>query len=260
MIFYKIQAQNQRITGGLHMKLAICDDEILELKHLETQIKSYADMHPEQMINHASFQSSAELLPRIREGSYDIYLLDIIMDGDNGIAVGNAIRKVDDKAIIIYTTSSPDYAIECYDVAAFSYLVKPIKDQRLFEILDKAARRIPQKAEGHLSIRTAEGNKSVLKSKIVYIEYYSHYFSCYLEDGTHITSLSFRESFDQIAKPVLETVLFQKASSSFIVNLAQVEKITKKGFLMKNGEEITVTRRYSDTKKKFTQYIMRGDK
>ena len=240
------------------LNIAVCDDAVLELRQLEMQIKRYAGGRPELTISCTSFQSSEELLTRVRKGAYHIYLLDIIMDGKDGIAVGNAIRSVDEEAVIIYTTVSPDYAIESYTVAAFYYLLKPVEDNKLFPVLDKAAKRFLLKPEGYISIRTADATRSVPISSIVLIEYHYHCLSYYLEQGEIITSLTFRESFDHVSRPLLENVFFQKVSSSYIVNLTHMDAVTKRGFLMKNGTEVNVTRLYSDAKKRYAQFVMRG--
>lgn len=238
------------------LKIAICDDEVQELSYLKTLINEYAKKHPQLNVSCVCCQSSEELLLYVQKDAFHIYLLDIIMKGKDGIAIGEAIRNVDKKAAIIYTTSSPDYAVQSYTVNAFYYLLKPLGSKDLFPILDRAAKSFEKKINTCLLVRTRDGLFSIKKSTIVYIEYHSHSMSYYLEDGTVINSLSFRENFDQASEAILADELFAKISKSYIINFSQVEHITKKGFFMKNGTEISVSRLYTGAKKAYMDYIL----
>ena len=60
------------------------------------------------------------------EEHYDIYLLDVVMPGLNGIELAKEIRSSDKAADIIFLTSSPEFAVESYTVKASNYLVKPV--------------------------------------------------------------------------------------------------------------------------------------
>ena len=57
---------------------------------------------------------------------YDVFLLDIYMHNMSGIQVAEEIRKKDKYVLIIFITSSKDYAVEVYRVHASDYLLKPI--------------------------------------------------------------------------------------------------------------------------------------
>ncbi|RGY96001.1 LytTR family DNA-binding domain-containing protein [Clostridium sp. AM58-1XD] len=240
------------------IKIAICDDESGELRQLETLIKAYDKEHPELDISFKSYSSSAELLFDIEENAYHIYLLDIIMDGKDGIEIGKAIRDVDKKAAIIYATISPDYAVQSYTVEALYYLVKPFNEDKLFPVLDRAAKKLIKGENGCFSVRTRKGLRSLRNSAVIYIEYHSHRLSYHLAGGEVVESLTFRESFDQVSGAILKDEMFVKISKSYIVNFRQIESITKKGFIMKDGTEIAVSRLYANIKKDYMDYVLRG--
>ena len=239
-------------------RIAACDDDGVAISQLKMLISQYALEHSELELSFTPFCSPEELALHIKRHAFDIYLLDIILGKTDGIELGAAIRQEDEKAVIIYITSSPDYAVQSYSVEAFYYLLKPIGRQSLFPVLDKVFTLLYKTQNSAFSIRTRDGLYSVKTSRIVYIEYHSHRLLYHLDDGTNILSITFRESFDRISAPILKNSSFAKVSSSFIVNFMHVKKITKKGFYMTNDMEITVSRLYPDVKREYMDYILKG--
>ena len=75
-------------------------------------IKEYNILHPCLSISISFFTSGEELLENIKQqGRYDLFFLDIVMPGMNGITLGNTLRKQGIHEPIIYLTSSEEYAI-----------------------------------------------------------------------------------------------------------------------------------------------------
>src|SRR5699024_8097706 len=103
------------------MRIAICDDEILQLELLKHYVEKWAI---EEGIN-----SSIELFKSaesfhfqwLEDFSYDIILLDIQMAELSGIELAKLIREKDKHIQIIFVTAIPDYIGEGYDVDAINY-------------------------------------------------------------------------------------------------------------------------------------------
>ena len=57
---------------------------------------------------------------------FDIILLDIQMEDVDGMTAAKRIRQVDDQVVLVFITSSPQFAIKGYEVDATSYLLKPL--------------------------------------------------------------------------------------------------------------------------------------
>ena len=60
------------------------------------------------------------------------------MADKTGIDIGSLIRRTGGQSVIIYITSSDEFALEAYHVRAVRYLLKPIKAELFFEALDYA--------------------------------------------------------------------------------------------------------------------------
>ena len=74
--------------------------------------------------------------------AWDILLLDVEMPGCSGVELAKKVREENKRLQIVFLTGYADYIAEGYDVSALHYLLKPIDRQKLFSVLDRAARRL----------------------------------------------------------------------------------------------------------------------
>ena len=125
------------------LRIAICDDETRFLHQAANFVQEYLHGHPELSGHIHTFRYGQELLYQVEEtGGFDLYLLDIIMPGPNGIQTGLQLRELSNSGEIVYLTTSSDYAVDSYSVRAFYYLLKPLEKKRLFEVLDAADKKL----------------------------------------------------------------------------------------------------------------------
>ena len=91
-------------------------------------------------VEYAFFHTPQELLAAsFGEGQNpDIYILDIEMPRMNGLEVAKAIRTRDSKALIVFLTSHVKYMPDVFEVVTFDFISKPITEERLRALLDKA--------------------------------------------------------------------------------------------------------------------------
>lgn len=85
------------------MQIALCDDEITSHERTMDLIRQYKQIHSERTLSLSSFTSGKELINHVDEhGGFDLYILDCIMPGMNGIELGAALRMRDDMGFLIY--------------------------------------------------------------------------------------------------------------------------------------------------------------
>lgn len=112
--------------------IAICDDSKQERQILAALFKRYQELHATPLQIHI-FQNGFSLLDAIDQGKrFDITILDILMPGENGIEIARNIRASGTDTEIIFLTSSPEYAVDSYEVKAQNYLLKPITEEKFF--------------------------------------------------------------------------------------------------------------------------------
>lgn len=227
------------------ISISICDDESAQLAQTEAFLREYRSLRPDIDLSMTSFPSGAALLEHLRvKGAFDIYLLDIIMPGQNGIELGLGIREADQVGQIVYLTTSPDFAVDSYRARASDYLLKPLDKGRLFQSLDGLIAGIEQKRQAFATIKTREGLRRIPLHCIVYGELAGRCVQYHLADGSAIEGMSLRGSFQDAVEPFLAHRRFVLCATSFFVNLSFVEQIDPAGLRLTDGGTIPVSRAF----------------
>lgn len=241
------------------IKLVLCDDNSSDLEALRISADNYINRHGFDGET-VCFTSPEEVL-RFSENSGErdavVYLLDVIMPETDGIALGKRIRERDKSAAVIYISSSQEYLLDAFSVRAFSYLLKPFSEEKLFSELDECLSKVkvqPQK----LSIKTADGIVLLALSEIIAVEYLDHRLIFHLAESQKIESAYRKQSFDIQAKELLETGAFLKIAASYLLNYQNIQGIKADEFIMSDGSKYKITRKYADARKKYIDYELNG--
>lgn len=226
------------------MHIVICDDKIEDLAIIEKMLLKYSTCHPNINFETEKFSDAHKLFGKIQDNQLaDIYILDIIMSKVTGIEIGNQIRKSGNKSIIIYITSSADFALDAYDVHAVRYLVKPVSEEKFFEAVDYALSYIDVKRGSIYIVKTKDGLEQVPYSQIEYIESSSRMLEVNLTNGGKIRSICIRKSFDEEIKELLDDKSFIKVHKSFLINLRYIKKLNRSNVIMESGASIPVSKK-----------------
>ena len=81
------------------------------------------------------------------KGQYDIILLDIQMKHLDGMTAAEKIRMVDPDVVIIFITSTVQYAVQGYAVDALGYVLKPVLYPAFAKLMEKAIVRVKARRE-----------------------------------------------------------------------------------------------------------------
>ncbi len=117
------------------MRIAICDDEKRICAILAEKVGKICP--DAEIITYASGKEllNADELP-------DILLLDIRMPGISGMDVAKTLRDRDWRKILIFITGEEEQVFNSFDLQAFHFLVKPVADEKLKEVLDNARKEL----------------------------------------------------------------------------------------------------------------------
>ena len=219
----------------MEVKIAICDDEHHQAEYNKMLVNKWAGEN--NISVKIDMFDSAENFKGARRGNniYDILLLDIGMSGQNGVELAREIRRSDAKLTIIFITGYADYISEGYDVSALHYLIKPIKEDKLFETLNKALSSLRQVSRMIIFPKTG-GDIKIKADDIIYAEAVSHTVMLYLASGSEEIKMRISD---------MERLLgdgFFKCHSSFIVGLKYARRVTKSAVILENGRELPLSR------------------
>lgn len=238
-------------------QIAVCDNDTTELTHTCELVEKFRNQHPEADISLRRFSSGADLTEALENGKqFHLYLLDILMPEPNGIQIGKKIREKDKYSVILYLSTSAEFALESYHVRARDYLLKPLKESELFCCLAEALVQCDSLETGRLLIRTKNGLESIAYPKLVYIEYLNHRIYCHLFDGECVESTWQRQPFHDLADSLAKDGRFLKISASHVINMQHVRTITVREFIMTDGTHLSITRTYYGARQKYMDYIL----
>jgi DNA-binding LytR/AlgR family response regulator len=223
--------------------ITICDDSLQDLMYMEKMLYHYRERNPDSLFAVNKYSDPGKLYARIEEGEYaDIYILDILMPDKSGIELGNLIRAQKRKSIIMYTTTSVDYALEAYQVLACRYLVKPLEEAVFQEAVQYALMQAELNREPVFRIKTAEGVLTFAYSGILYVECRQRSLYLYAKDGTCIHSIVLRGTFEKAVEELLDSWTFVQIHKSYVVNMEYISRYKQDSVTMENGQILPVSR------------------
>lgn len=205
-------------------------------------LNAYLSSRPDLSGQVETFRSGSTLLARVEDvGGFDLYVLDILMPELSGIDTGRRLRALGDGGEIIYLTSSNDFAADSYDVRAFFYLLKPVNEGKLFQVLDAAVENLKRRRSSAVVVTTVDGPRRILLERIRYVERVGRYMRYYCTDTT-IDSQTIRVSFREAVAPLLADRRFCLCGASFLLNFQHVAGVNGQSALLDNGQAVILPR------------------
>lgn len=242
------------------MKFTICDDTLSDLVALETILNQYAKTNnssieiekynnPEILLKHIEFSPD----------EYHIFFLDVVMQ-INGIDVASLIRKIRPDAIIIFATSSKEFAIDAFGVRAYDYILKPLDPNQVFKCINRLINEINSTPQTICKIKMNDYTITTINIKdIAYIESINRRLIIHKKNGEDITSTTLHSKFLDSIPFDYEKCNFINCHASYVVNMNYIKSINDKSFVMKNDDVIPISKSMlSQVKKTYINYLV-GD-
>ena len=218
----------------MRYKIAICDDCDVDRQYILNMVTLWGERSG--YIVHVDLFSSAEnfLFHYAEEGDYDILLLDIEMGTMDGVTMAKRLRKENDTVQIVFITGYSDYILEGYEVAALHYLMKPVKEEKLCAVLDRAAQKLA-KNEKVLNFEIGGEMIRVPIYQIRYADVFGNYVTIHA-----LSDVTVKMTLSELEKQLDER--FYRAGRSCIVNLSQISRVTKAEIKLSDGTAIPLPR------------------
>ena len=233
------------------MRIAICDDEkriCVILAEKAGKICPGAEI-----ITYASGKEmlDADELP-------DILLLDIRMPEISGMDAAKILRDRDWRKILIFITGEEDQVFNSFDLQAFHFLVKPVADEKLKEVLDNARKELERygdisgKQDKYIEIQSGTAHIRINLSQLLYAEVYDRKTILHMKKENI-------EYYGQLS--ALEELVgkdFYRIHRSYLVNMKYVERYDRTSITTLEGDNIPIARReYDGFLKAYMEYSRR---
>ena len=195
------------------LEIAICDDDAIILKTLGKYFGKLNDA----TIKYDIYNSADTLYRYVEEQGtvYDVFILDIEMQGMNGLELAQKIREKDSNCLIIFLTNYSQYVFSVFEVITFDFLRKPLEYSE-FENLIKKIKRYFNITKGVFVFSYRKNSFSIPFEEIYYIEKSGRRAYLYSKDKEYIFNMTLNEIWKQ-----LDSGAFV-ASLSLLLNKSQM--------------------------------------
>lgn len=232
-------------------KVAICDDEELALREMSAVAES---LLRERGLHFAvrAFPSAKALMRAYRSGeTWDLLLLDIMLDGQDGLQLAESLRAQGSDMDLVFITASPEFALAGYRSFPVSYLLKPLTREKLAAGLDHCLER--RKKQPPLILDTVGGGSvSAAPEEIRYLEVFRKEVVVHCRDR----SLSCLGPFHEVLTR-LPREQFYQCHRSYVVNLTFVAGVRKYAFLLQGGGEVPIAMRaYAQAQDRWMEFLV----
>lgn len=231
------------------ISIAICDDESADLAEMETITSELLEAEGISC-DISRFGDAGSLLSAVNGAeTFDILLLDVMMENLNGIELAAALRKQGNDTAIVFISINREMALLGYEVSAVRYLAKPIQREKLREALLYCCRTYLTQKE--ILLPTAEGQRRILVSDVIYIEPWERGTRLVLVDGECKTGSKISE-----LERLLPQEKFVYCHRTLLVNLAFIQTIRYCELTLKNGQVLPISKyRQVQMKESFMRYL-----
>ncbi len=218
----------------MNYKIAICDDCDADRQYVLCMVERWAASAGHAV--HADTFASAEsfLFHYGEESDYDILLLDIEMGAMDGVTMAKRLRRENDTVQIVFITGYSDYISEGYEVAALHYLMKPVKEEKLCAVLDRAAEKL-FKNERSLNLESGGEMVRVPIYQIRYADVLGNYVTIHA-----LFNVTVKMTLGELEKQLDER--FYRVGRSAIINLTQISRVTRTEIRLSDGTVIPLPR------------------
>ena len=215
-------------------RVAICDDSNTDAGYVQSILNNWATAR-QLSVQVETFPSAESFLFHYAEDkAFDILLLDIEMESMDGVTMAKQVRKDNETVQIVFITGYSEYIAEGYEVAALHYLMKPVKEDKLFAVLDRALEKQKQN-ERHLNLELSGEMVRIPFYEIRYLDVRQNYVTIHgKQDYTVKRTLGeFEKELDD---------RFHRVGRAMILNLKYIQRVTKTDVHLSDGTVLPLPR------------------
>jgi len=242
------------------VKIALCDDNPSELNKINDRINAFllgenlnnsSEIHP--------FLSADDLLRYTEQhGRFDLLFLDIVMPGMNGIELAKELRSKDRKSMIVFLTTSSEYAVSSYQVDAFYYLLKPYSSSDINSLLKKIFNKLESEKSTSIVVKESGKLTKIEIHNIQFLESIKHMIYFHLRDFSIISCYGTINEFSDL---LLSDERFVRCHKSFIINMNFVKSLSSSYFIMQDKVIIPISRQsFKQIKNAYIDFFFKKDK
>lgn len=229
-------------------KVIICDDD----KDICNWLAEKLNAHYANKLCISVCEYAEELLEEGKEQEVqaDIILMDILLKDANGIKIIQQIQESKPELKAIFITGYIDYASDIFCANPSSFLVKPLKEENLYEAVDKVIGEMMEE-ESQSYVLKSKGNIARVKfSDILYCESEKRVLILH-EKKRDVISY---KKLDEVEQELPD--YFLRCHQSYLVNMNQIMNFEADRIMLYGGQEVPVSRaKRKEARERFLEFI-----
>ena len=238
----------------MELNIAIVDDTLSDIIRLENFLRNWFYGSEHKLVRISSYANGEEILKDFEPKMFHIVFMDIIMGDINGVETARQLRLEDTELLIVFMTTSSEYAFKTFPIHPFDYVLKPYHQKDVEKVLNEAV-RVLTATDPTVTIKIPHSEYTIpmrLISSVVSNR--NHTVEINLTDGKCVVStMTFRE----IEKLFAEDSRFLLCNRGIIVNMSQISSQEKGVFVMKDGARYPIrVNGQSKITAAFSQYLI----
>lgn len=234
-------------------RVAIVDDNRTDAEYVQSILSAWAQ-HRQVSAQVQRFASAESFLFHYADDkAWDVLFLDIEMGAMDGISLAKKIRQDNETVQIVFITGFAEYISEGYEVSALHYLMKPVKQEKLFAVMDRAVVAM-HKAESVILLHVNGETRCLPIGTVQYVEAFAHTVSIV----TSAETIQVKMPISEMEKMLGEH--FVRCHRSYLVGLKYISRISKTDVVLDTGKTLPLSRNAAPiVHKAFVSYYT-GDK
>ena len=221
------------------LRIAICDDETDARDALRFQLEKILIEDAEEIVYEFSLGTNAASWLANHPGEIDLLFLDEEMKGLNGMETAEKIRTFDEQILIVFVTGYSDYVFDGYLVGALDYLMKPVTEEKLRQLIGRIRARYAQEESHTFTLKNMDGTWRFRLCDILF--FYSDRRKVMLV--TAKGEYSFYARLDEIEHQL--SPYFVRIHQRYLINPSHVDYLGSESVTI-NGRELPCSRRYRE--------------
>ncbi|WP_066716237.1 LytR/AlgR family response regulator transcription factor [Clostridium sp. Marseille-P299] len=224
------------------LNICLCDDDVNDLNCYSNRISELLEEH-----NYAfkiiTYRSGESLIFELEDNpdKFDIIIMDIILESINGIETTKILRDYGYNGIIIFLTSSKEFALDSFRVEPLNYILKTDSVDRFNNIFLKAAEQVYKKTNKNIIVLSKPQSKVINLDTIIYMESLNKKVILHKITGDFDeVNCVFKDMYEKVREQG-----FIRCHKSYIVNMKYVQTFNKLECKLQRDFIIPIGRKYS---------------
>ena len=233
------------------IKIAVCDDDkfdrdamLIALTSIEENLKIEFDIY--------LFSSGKELCKNLETNTYNLIMLDILMDELDGIQTATKLRSMGEDSKIIFVSSYDEKLRELFKVGAIWFLDKPVNNYELKVAIERGLELIKKEDEKIYAYKKHGSTHLLSLNKIEFFESHRNIIEIHSKNS----SITYSDQMKNVWSKVAVHPQFVMPNQSTIFNMQHIKMVSNQIILKSTNECFNVGRKYKEEAvKRYGDYL-----